>query len=463
MTVDWWWEHLSLPRSLLDLRLIDCPSGNSGSYFPDFSLHSSAIRLKIVKICSCYPVWFATIARVRQAHRAGSFFFRCLILSIMLALLAGCASIGDLGISNLVDRMSGKDEVEIDEEELAALKTAPEIPPLWKHSMSKSKVAVLSPIYENGAVYAADAKGVLARFDPATGKEVWRVATRHRFSGGVGAGHGMILAGTFAGEVLAFDEMGNERWKARVTSEVLSPPQIESGVVIVRSGDGRIFGLDAADGARKWIYQGPTPPLTVRSFASVLISRGAVFAGLAGGKLVAMNLSNGNVGWEATVSQPRGVTELERMTDIAGLPVIDDQQVCAVAYNGRIACFEIADGNQIWARDASSNAGLTMDGNNVYVSEDRGAVVAYDKRSGAMMWKQTKLGSRKLSAPMVVRGALLAVGDAEGNVSLLRRHDGGLVARASTDGGAILSHPEYLPDGLVVQTSEGGIYAFAVQ
>lgn len=382
---------------------------------------------------------------------------------MVLVLLAGCASIGDLGISRVVDLISDEEEAEIDEEEIAALKAAPAIPLLWQHSMNKSEVAVFSPIYENGAVYAADAEGVLARFDPATGKEVWRVATRHRLSGGVGAGHGMILLGTFNGEVLAFDEMGNERWKARVTSEVLSPPQIDSGVVVVRSGDGRIFGLDAVDGARKWIYQGPTPALTVRNFASVLISRGGVFTGLAGGKLVAMNLVNGDVGWEATVAQPRGVTELERMTDIASLPVIDDQQVCAVAYNGRIACFEIMDGSQIWARDASSNAGLAMDGNNVYVSEDRGAVVAYDKRSGAMMWKQAKLGSRNLSTPLVLRGGLLAVGDADGYVTLLRRHDGSLVARAAMDGGAILSHPVYLPDGFVVQTSKGGIYAFAVQ
>lgn len=389
--------------------------------------------------------------------------FRSLILAFVLATLSGCASMGDLGISNLVDMMSSKEEVEVDEEEIAALKAAPEIPQLWHYSMSESKVAVFSPVYENGAIYVADAKGMLARLNPDTGKEIWQIKTRHRFSGGVGAGQGMLLVGTFKGEVLAFDERGDELWKVRVTSEVLSPPQADNDVVVVRSGDGRIFGLDAADGTRKWIYQGPTPALTIRNYASVLITRGAVFAGLAGGKLVAMNLFNGNVGWESTVAQPRGVTELERMTDIVGLPVMDDQQVCAVAYNGRIGCFDMMDGSQIWARDASSNAGLTMDGNNVYVSEDRGAVVAYDKRSGAMMWKQAKLGSRKLSAPLLVRGGLLAVGDADGNVTLLRRHDGSVIARAATDGSAILSSPGYLPEGFVVQTSKGGVYAFAVQ
>ena len=78
-----------------------------------------------------------------------------------------------------------------------------------------------------------------------------------------------------------------------------------------------------------------------------------VFAGFPGGKLVAINLSNGSVGWEAVVSRPRGATELERITDITSLPVADEYQICAVAFQGRVACFEIASGN-LWARDASA-------------------------------------------------------------------------------------------------------------
>ena len=45
-------------------------------------------------------------------------------------------------------------------------------------------------------------------------------------------------------------------------------------MVVVRAGDGRIFGLEATNGKRKWVYQGATPSLTVRSFAGVLISGG---------------------------------------------------------------------------------------------------------------------------------------------------------------------------------------------
>ncbi len=102
-----------------------------------------------------------------------------------------------------------------------------------------------------------------------------------------------------------------------------------------------MFGLSSANGKAKWVYQRANPPLTVRNFAGGLISRGGLLMGTAGGKLVALDLATGNVGWEANVATPKGATELERIADVTSLPVIEERQVCAVAFQGRVACFEI--------------------------------------------------------------------------------------------------------------------------
>lgn len=382
----------------------------------------------------------------------------------LLILLGGCANLSDITGAHFTDLFSGdEDEVEIDEAELTELQTLAPIEPLWQAKLAESRTAVFLPVYDNGALYAADEKGRLIKLDPETGREIWRVDTQSQLSGGVGTGGGMILLGTYKGEVLAFDEAGNALWQSRVPSEVLSPPQTDSGIVVVRTGDSRLYGLNAADGKQIWSYQGVIPPLTVRNFVGVSITRGAVFAGFPGGKLIALDLFTGNVGWEATVSQPHGVTELERMTDISSLPVVDENQVCAVAYRGRAACFEISNGNQIWARDASSSAGMVMDNSHVYISEEHGTVAAYDKSSGAAVWKRGKLGSRKLSALMIARGARLIVGDDQGYVTLISRQDGSLLGRAPTDGSMISSRPEYLSDGFVVQTHKGGLFAFSLQ
>jgi len=392
-------------------------------------------------------------------------FLQSVGVGLMLILLSGCESLGlgNLGGGHFTDLFSkDTDEVEIDEDEIAALAAAPNIERLWQVKLAESKTAVFYPVYENGALYVADEKGQLTRLDASTGAKVWQIDTDKQLSGGVGIGEGLILLGTYKGEVLAFDESGNLLWEAQVSSEILSPPHVDSGIVVVRTGDGRLFGLNADDGERIWVYQGATPPLTVRSYAGVSLIPGAVFAGFPGGKLLALNLQDGNVGWEATVALPRGVTELERMTDISSLPAIDQNSVCAVAYRGRVACFELASGNQIWSKDASSNAGLVMDNQRVYVSEEQGVLAAYDRSSGITDWKQSKLGGRKITLPLIARGARLVIGDEKGYVMILNRNDSTLLARASTDGSPILSAPEYLPDGFVVQTQKGGVFAFSL-
>jgi outer membrane protein assembly factor BamB len=349
-----------------------------------------------------------------------------------------------------------------DKEELNALKAAERIPLKWKNSVSENEIASFATAYGNGAVYVADEAGKLTKYDAATGKQEWQVKTKSKFSTGVGMGEGLILVGTFKGEVLAFNESGHTVWQTSVSSEILSPPQVQNNVVAVRTIDGRIFALDAIDGKRKWIYQGATPSLTVRSTAGITLAHGALFAGFPGGKMVAMSLFNGNIGWEVAVSQPRGVTELERMTDITSAPVVNNRLVCAVAYQGRIACFAVNDGAQIWARESSSSAGLVMDNDYVYVTEDNGVVAAYDLLSGASMWKQGRLGSKRLTRP-IITGQYIVVGDDQGFVNLLRNYDGALMARAATDGSVIHNAASLLPDGFAVQTAKGGIYAFSTQ
>jgi outer membrane protein assembly factor BamB len=332
---------------------------------------------------------------------------------------------------------------------------------LWKERVGNSKPYVFSPALDDGALYAADAKGAVTAFGE-NGRELWRNDTNRALSGGVGARSDYIMVGTRKGQVVVLDGGGQVRWITQVSSEVLAPPQYADGVVVARSGDGRIYGLNAADGSRKWVYQRGTPALTVRSFAGALVSRGAVFAGYPGGKLVALNLQTGALGWEGTVAQPRGATELERVADVTSVPVLDGTLLCAVAYQGRIACFDAARGTPLWARDVSSFSGLAIGGTTVYVTDDRGAVIALDKNSGSSLWKQDKLTDRRVSGPLVYRNYVV-VGDLEGIVHVINRDDGSFAARISTDGSAIVATPIALDNAVLVQTRKGGLFAIDVQ
>lgn len=331
----------------------------------------------------------------------------------------------------------------------------------WQNNVGDLGTDLLQPALTKDAIYSASGKGSLMRLDRATGKQVWRIQTGIIVSGGVASGDGLVLIGGDKGDVLAYDEDGKLRWKSLVSSEVLSVSQVADGMVMVRSGDGRIAGLNAADGKRVWMYERSTPALVVRSHAGVTIQRGVAYAGFAGGKLAAISIKDGEVLWEAVVSQPRGNTELERISDITSDPVVDDEQVCAIAFQGRIACFDTSQGSALWNRDISSDKGMMVLRKYLYLSDVSGSVIALDKTTGSTTWKNGQLLLRGITAPYAL-GNFVVVGDFEGYLHGLNREDGNFVARIKLDGGAIMAMPIEMDGGLLVQTRGGELYSLSI-
>jgi outer membrane protein assembly factor BamB len=326
---------------------------------------------------------------------------------------------------------------------------------VWTTDVGRARGFHFRPDVENGRVYTAAADGVVTVMDESTGRVVTRHDTKKKLSGGVEAAGDRVLVGTLKGEVIALDQNGRTAWTSTVAGEVISPPAVSRNIAAVRTSDGRIFGLSLEDGKRLWVFQRATPALLLRSEAGVLAIGNDVVAGYPNGKLIALDIEDGKLTWEATVSLPRGATELERIADVAGLPLIDGPRVCAAAFQGKVACFEIQTRNMLWARDVSSARALAADAKNVYVVDDIGAVHALDKSSGASVWKQDKLLFRKLSAPAVFEGKVV-VGDLEGYLHVLSPDDGALIGRLATDGSAVNA---LVPtrNGVVVQTDKGTV------
>ena len=332
---------------------------------------------------------------------------------------------------------------------------------LWRAHVGASDGFVFSPALAGEAVYAAARDGTVSRLDAATGRLRWRVSAGTRLSAGVGADAASVAVASEEGEVIVLEaETGKPRWRARVSSEVLAAPAIGAGLVLVRSIDNRIFAFGADDGKRRWVYQRAASSLIVRTPAGALISGESVYAGFRGGKLAAIALSNGGLRWEATVALPRGATELERVTDVVGDPVVQGREVCAAAYQGRVACYETASGRQVWARELSSLNGLSIDARYAFAADERGAVHALDRTSGNSVWKQERLAYRQLSLPVPV-GNAVAVGDFEGYVHFLARETGAFLGRHEMGGGAIRAAPVAMPAGVLVQGAGGELRALA--
>lgn len=320
-----------------------------------------------------------------------------------------------------------------------------------------------TPALEAGFIYIANAKSELAKLNAENGRQEWQIKTEETISGGVGTGGGLVLVGTNRGHVLAYDVNGKLVWKSQLSSEVLSAPRYSDGIVIARSGDNHIYGIDAADGGRKWVYERKVPALSLRSSAGIVVDGGAVYAGFSGGKLAALRADNGKLLWEATVAIPKGVTEIERIADITSLPVVSGPVVYAVAYQGRIAAVDRVSGKVLWNREISSYSGINLHNEKIYVSHALGSVYSLDYATGRTFWRQGDLLNRRLSTPLAL-DSVVAVGDLEGYLHFLNLENGKFAARIKVDDEAVMSlMAGNSPSQVIVATRGGGLYAVSIK
>ncbi|MHB8353721.1 MAG: outer membrane protein assembly factor BamB [Burkholderiales bacterium] len=329
--------------------------------------------------------------------------------------------------------------------------------------LTAANQALMAPLLYRDTLYIANESGDLRALTPQTGKELWRIKTQELFSAGIGSGEDMLLLGNRRGEALAYNLKGELLWRSQLSSELMVAPQAEDGVVVSRTADGHIYGLNASDGKRRWMVVRPMPVLVLRGVGGVTLGRGAALIGMPGGKLLALNLSNGNVGWESSVSMPKGSTELERVNDVVGNPILGFRDVCSATYQGKTACLDAASGQVLWSRDISPVGAMAAEGNKMFLTDEKGNVIALNRSSGTVAWKEESLQGRYLAPPAVTQDYVV-VGDIEGFVHFLSRTDGVEIGRSKTENVAITEPPLVLGENLVlVRNRNGKIFVLGPQ
>ncbi len=388
-------------------------------------------------------------------------FFKFSFLVLLSLTLGACGPVKDF-TDQIKERVVGQDPVDPPAElkEFKA-KLNPKI--LWSIKLEGTENYEFSPGIIGDEAYAASSDGSLAKVDLKTGKVIWQMNTGEKLSGGVGVGPNEVSVGTSSGLLIAYDLNGKLLWKTRLSSQILSAPTIHEGLVIVRTSDNLIHGINVKDGLKKWTFSRTGPPLSLRSNVGVVASDGVIYAGFPGGKLAAIREDNGSLIWEITVAQPKGITEIERASDVTSNPVIDGMTIYTVAYQGKISAVDRVNARTLWSRDISSYTGLNIDGARIYLSHTGGALYALAIESGKTYWRQGDLLNRKLTTPLGM-GDYVAVGDFQGYIHILDKETGQFLGRIQLDDEPVMRRlVEFETGKFLAQTRNGGLYAIAIQ
>ena len=401
--------------------------------------------------------------------------FRILLLALILVFATGCSTIkGWFGDSK------GK---ALEPAELTEIANPIAVGHAWDLNLGdgREKLGLRQRVaIEGERLYVSNDEGRVLAINATNGDTLWdseavktgKTGSRLLFwrrqtieaglSGGPGVGNGLVVIGGRNGEVIALDaETGAERWKAAVTSEVISSPLVTAGgLVVVRSNDGRTFGLDAADGTRKWVFDRGLPNLSVRGNGAPVDGGELVYLGYDDGTVIALRAADGLAAWEQLVAEADGRNDLERMADVDGELQLGLSELYATSFQGQTMAIATNSGTPIWNRDIGSYAGLALLADRLILADPDGTVWALDRNGGSVLWKQEALARRWLTTP-AVHGNYAVLGDIEGYLHWIRLDDGQIVGRDRIQNSPILGTPQVSASGMLYAiTAKGKLAAY---
>lgn len=328
----------------------------------------------------------------------------------------------------------------------------------------------LIPIVVGDFLYTASNRGNVAKIDK-NGKNVWVVNADEEISAGVGADYYAIVFATKSGKIIALNsDDGKLLWKNSLASESVGPPLVLGDTVISRTTDGLFFGWNKNTGARKWLIARPVDSLSIRSYQQMVGIRDAVIATSAKASVFAFFAENGKIIWEQQISRPTGNSLVERIQDITSRPDINDKVVCAVAFQGKVACLDLLNGQPLWQGGEGSSAGLVIASERVVEIANNDKIIALNFADSKKLWENSQLFNRFLTTPIYHNGQIV-FSDGLGFVHWLNPNNGTLSAYLALPGALsnttsikknprlIKTPPIVFDDMIIIQNQKGKIFA----
>ncbi|MDP3535596.1 MAG: outer membrane protein assembly factor BamB [Halomonas sp.] len=364
--------------------------------------------------------------------------------AVALALLAGCANKGEPAYTP---------------KELRSFEETSSLDSVWRRNVGDGLGRArypIAPTREGDTVFAADATGLVMALNADSGEREWKTELDTPISSALNAVAGNVYLGTRNGEVFALNQRdGSVRWRSRVASEVLAAPQANQQLLLVQSIDGQVTALDRASGEERWVYTSSQPALTLRGTGTPMAIDPVTFVGMANGRLTTLDNRNGQPLWDMQIATPRGRSEVERLVDLSGQPVLSpDGRLFVTSYNGRVVALEATQGGVLWESNLSSRHTPILVGDLLFVVTDNSHVVALDANSGQEIWRNNNLEDRWLTAPAFADGRLV-FGDFEGYLHLLDAREGDIVGRTRVHRSGISVRPVTEGNIIHVQANNG--------
>lgn len=328
----------------------------------------------------------------------------------------------------------------------------------------------IHPYISGGSIFIAGGN-TASSWHKDSAKPQWKINIGENISAGVnggGSSNSQIFLGTSNGNAIALDSRnGKTLWIERLNSEILAVSQAQNNRVVFRTIDGKLYGLNSNTGEIIWQRSQPTPALSLYGSGVPLIlgsdENSFVISGFDNGKIAAYSLLNGTPAWEATLAEPRGQSELDRMVDVDGKLKVMGTALFANALNGNATGISLKDGKLAWIKKFSSSTGFDANPQGLYSSDSEGNIWKFQPQTGTPVWKMDDLKRREPTTPILVNSSVIVVGDKQGNLHWINTETGKFVARDKGDPTGFSIAPEVVGNAVYSLGKSGVLTKLVLQ
>lgn len=306
------------------------------------------------------------------------------------------------------------------------LDLGPDIARVWKSSLgagqTKRRTLTAAPIVVDERIFAIDAQLTVSAFETEKGGRLWRqnVAPENKPgkvrgpAGGLSFYDGLIYVTNGYAELLALDPQNGEiRWRRNLPAPSRAAPTIANGRIFIVTLDNRTLALDAENGQQLWEHQGFSESTALVGSASAAATRDIVISPYSSGEVYSLIPENGAVAWSEDLGAAKASGSLAGLADIQGHPVIDAGAVYAMSFAGRLVAIDLRQGERIWQKDVGGLNTPWPAGNRIFILTSDNEAVALNRNDGSVVWV-TKLPSfgnvKKRKNPVQWYGPLFAGG-----------------------------------------------------
>ena len=310
---------------------------------------------------------------------------------------------------------------------------------IWEQNVGESISKNFKIAHCKNLIFSGEKNGYIHTINAIDGKILWKKNIGQTIIAGTACDNKNFYFVTADGFVWAVDHFGQNSWKTFI-GQIFSVPMVQEESIFLKTSGNTFYSLNALNGKLNWMYQAQVPPLTIKSWGEMNYANEILYAGLPGGKCLALNSNNGSLIWESTFSPPEGSSDIDRANDVTSQPIIDEYFIYIVSSTGKVASVDKKNGSVIWSRNLSSFYGLSFFSNNhLIVTHNAGALYLLDKNDGKVSWRNGDYLGRdiKRGTPYLENHIY---GDYEGYIHFINRNSGKTTGRLKINNASIIDN-----------------------